>query len=257
MKWARDSSHKHRLPFWMYVQAWGAKRPRAEDSKRVPDQADMRYLVFTFLAHGGKGALLFLYYGSAGGPHKDDSIVIDTFADHGRSTSHWHRYENSIKTRSWHAIRDVAPEVQTLSRALLNLRTKDPIGYTGTVPARCKPFTGHGRLRAVANRDNPKEAALVGFFDDQTEQEYFMVVNMKHGEKMSKMDGLQTLRLTFDGSVTKIERLNRLTGRVEALKTKAEAGRRILDVHLEGGTGDLFKWSNGKPWTLRKTPLSR
>ena len=32
----------------------------------------------------------------------------------------------------------------------------------------------------------------------------------------------------------------------------AEADSRTLDILLEGGTGDLFKWSNGKPWTLRK-----
>ena len=252
MAWARASARRNRLPLWMYLQAAGANRKEVRDGKRIPDQADMRYLMFTFLAHGGKGALFFLYYGGWGGPHIDPTVVIDPVADHGRGETHWHRYENSMRTRAWWAIRDVAPEVKVLSRALLNLRTKDPIAYTGTVPEKCKPFEGHGKLRAVANRDNPKEGVLVGFFDDQAGQEYFMVVNLKHGENMSKMDGMQTLRLTFDASAGKIERLNRLTGRVETLRTKADGGSRILDVRLEGGTGDLFKWSTGKRWTLRE-----
>ena len=70
-------------------------------------------------------------------------------------------------------------------------------------------------------------------------QGYFMVVNFQHGAKMSKMDGLRTLKLVFDNSVTRIERLNRLTGRVETLRTKARAGGRVLDVRLEGGIIDL------------------
>ena len=245
MKWARDSARKHRLPFWMYLQAWGVTTPSGNERLRHPHEADLRYVVFTFLAHGGNGAMMFLYYGM------HEPMVVDTVIDEARTPSKRHRYENTVTRPAWHAVRDVAPEVQTLARALLNLRTKDPIGYTGKTPVRCKRFKGHGRLRAVANRDNAKESALVAFFDDQAEQEYFMVVNLKHGEKMSKTDGLQTLRLTFTDGVQKIERLNRLTGRVETLKTKAEGSRRILDVRLEGGTGDLFKWSNGKPWALR------
>ena len=49
-----------------------------------------------------------------------------------------------------------------------------------------------------------------------------------------------------------VERLSRLTGKVEVLETTALGDKhRTLDVQLPGGTGDLFKWSNGKPWALR------
>ena len=122
----------------------------------------------------------------------------------------------------------------------------------GTIPRKCAAFEGHEKLTAVANRDNAEETVLVGLFDDRAGEEYFMVVNLAHGLNMSKMDGARTVRLTFDPSVQQIERLNRLTGLVETLRTK-EAGRaRVLDVQLEGGTGDLFKWSNGNSWALRE-----
>ena len=100
--------------------------------------------------------------------------------------------------------------------------------------------------------ENPRDPVLVSFFDDRAGQEYFMLVNLVHGRNMSKMAGRRTVRLAFTKGVTQIERLNRLTGRVETLRTAAGPGRsRILNISLEGGTGDLFKWSNGKPWALR------
>lgn len=169
-----------------------------------------------------------------------------------------------MTTRAWHAVRDVAPEVQTLANALLNLRSTDPIGYCGTVPKsdRCQAFEGHGDLRSVVNVRDSKEPVLVSFFEDRTGQKYFMVVNLVHGKDMSKVDGVRTIRLTFDKGVASVERLNRLTGRVETLKTMAtQSGSRFLNVQLEGGTGDLFKWSNGNAWALRprsrKTPISQ
>ena len=79
-----------------------------------------------------------------------------------------------------------------------------------------------------------------------------MIVNLAHGKNMSKTDGARTVQLHLDGSVHEIERLNRLTGMVETLRTKAATnGNATLDVLLEGGTGDLFKWHNGRPWDLR------
>ena len=110
---ARDSARKHHLPFWMFLQAWGADRQTPEESKRIPDEADTRYLFFTLLAHGGNGAIMFLYYGGAGGVHHDKSMVYDTVADHERAPPHEHRLESSVTTRAWFAVRDVAPEVQT------------------------------------------------------------------------------------------------------------------------------------------------
>ena len=79
-----------------------------------------------------------------------------------------------------------------------------------------------------------------------------MVVNLMHGKNMSKSGGMRAVQLSFTGDVEKIERLNRFTGRVEVLSTApAEGEVRSLVVHLEGGTGDLFKWHNGRAWHLR------
>ena len=251
----RQFARRFRLPYWMILQAFGRKMPGREPwrSYRVPDEADMRYLVFSFLAHGGSGLTLYIYYGYGYDPPVTiRNMVDDVRVRHpGKEPPANHRYEHTIKRRSWFAIRDLAPEVRTLARALLNLRTKDPLGYAGAAPAGCPAFEGHGALRSVSCRDDAAEPVLVSFFDDEAGEEYFFVVNLVHGPNMSKMDCRKTLRLVFDRTVERIERLNRLTGRVEALRTRAEGGSRVLDIHLEGGTGDLFKWATGKPWALR------
>jgi hypothetical protein len=248
LKWARDSARKHQLPFWMYVQSWGQEAGSAERPLRNPDEADIRYLLFTFLAHGGNGVLFFLYYG-----HDAVPMVADIAVDEARAPAKDHRYENTVKTRTWHAVKDVAPEIHTLSRALLNLRTKNPIGYTGDPPARCDRFTGHGSLQSVANNANLREPTLVSFFVDRSGEEYFMVVNLVHGENMRKIEGTRDILLTFDHRVEQVERFNRATGRVETLRTrKGEQQTRSLIIRLEGGTGDLFKWSTGNRWDLRR-----
>ena len=110
-----------------------------------------------------------------------------------------------------------------------------------------------GPIKEEFGASDTQMGLLVGFFDDKAGEEYFMVVNLVHGLNMSKMDGARMVRLTFDAKVDQIERLNRLTGLVETLRTrKGEADTRVLDIQIEGGTGDLFKWSNGRSWDLRR-----
>ena len=85
-----------------------------------------------------------------------------------------------------------------------------------------------------------------------------MVVNRAHGKNISKKDGPRTIRLTFCANVEKIERLNRLTGLVSTFRTTKGDDRSCrLNIQLEGGTGDLFKWTIGKPWALRSSIPSR
>ena len=264
LAWGRQTSMRHRLPYWIYLQSYGREAKKPSYAYRIPDEADVRFLVFTFLAHGGTGIQWYMYYGG------EESMVMDTqVRDPGRTASNRHSYETSYATDAWFAIRDVAPEVRALSRAVVNLRPKGKVAYVGNgalwdqkpptyprnnpvVPFRNERFKGRGALRSITVLDKENLGAMVGFLDDQSGQEYFMVVNLQHGPKMSKTAGLKTVRLVFNRKIQKIERLNRLTGRVEVLRIKGRRGKRSLDIRLEGGTGDLFKWSNGNPWALRK-----
>ena len=280
LAWMRHTARKHRLPLWMFLQAFGRKEKKPSSAYRLPDEADMRFLVFTLLAHGGTGMVFFHYYGWP------ESMVIDPgVRNPGRTPAVKHRYENTLPSRSWYAVRDVAPEAHILARALLRLRSKREITYVGngllwdrpspnyskhnrTDGYRSQPFKGYKSLRSVRVLEKDNMGALVALFCDKAGQEYFMVVNMQHGAGMSKADGGRTVRLAFSRQIKKVERLSRLTGRVEVLNTGSpppatrvnpRTGRtevatergNVLDVRLEGGTGDLFKWHTGQPWDLR------
>ena len=265
LAWGRQTAMEHRLPYWMYLQTFGREHERPSYAYRVPDEADMRFLVYTLLAHGGTGIMLFNYYGYP------ESMVVDTGVENPARSEQPHIYENTVVSRAWHAVRDVAPEVQNLGRALMLLRPKGRVAYAGNgllwdrkpptydrhnpkPPFRSQPFAEHGPLRSVRVLGEDEMGALVSFFDDEAAEEYFMVVNLRHGLNMSKADGTHAVRLTFGPEIEQVERLNRWTGRVEVLRTSATedgGGTRQLTLTLEGGTGDLLKWSNGKPWSLR------
>ena len=253
----REAARKHRLPYWMVLQSYGREAEEDEGpayAKRIPDEADMRFLAFSLLAHGGIGMQFFIYYTDTAW---ETPVTPRVVAGRELPESQRNVYEDSVMTRTYFALRAMAPEVQTLGRAVLNLRTKDEIGYAGVLPhEKLKRFKGHGALKSIEVVGEPEAMVLVGLFDDAKGQEYFMVVNLVHGANMSKMDGARMIRLTFDSRVEQIERLNRLTGLVEVLRTKpAEEGdARVLDIQLEGGTGDLLKWSNGDTWDLRPAP---
>ena len=264
LAWGRQTARTYRLPYWMFLQAYGREQEEPNHAYRIPGEADTRFLIFSFLAHGGTGIMYYHYYG-----HPEGMVIDREVIKPGRDPVDRHKYENTVMSRAWYGVRDATPEVQNLARALINLRTRDPIAYAGDGrfwdhpaphysrhnpkrPVERRRFRPRGALKAVRVSEGEDMGLLVGLFDDEKGEEYFMVVNLAHGLNMSKMDGARTVRLTFDPSVQQIERLNRMTGRVETLRTKQHGGVRVLDIQLEGGTGDLFKWSNGNPWDLRE-----
>ena len=73
-----------------------------------------------------------------------------------------------------------------------------------------------------------------------------MVVNKRESRSVDvDHDQLaQPVTLRFRDDVTAVERLNRETGKVERLPLKDGA----VEFILPGGTGDLLKVSNGRPF---------
>jgi len=110
------------------------------------------------------------------------------------------------------------------------------------------------KLKAV---ERPTDHLMVGFFRDENDEEYFMVVNKNNTgdphldlamyfRKRDPQELLQVenITLTFAPGVSGIQRLNRLTGEVEDLPLK----RRSFNFSLPGGTGDLFKYTSDAPF---------
>jgi hypothetical protein len=102
---------------------------------------------------------------------------------------------------------------------------------------------------------------IVGFFkpldesfdgDEYSNQVYFMVVNGLTDANGTGAQTRQTIRLTFNfgsNGVTSLQRLSRNTGKIEIVPLTSDgSGGYYLDLTLDGGTGDLFKYNTGAPF---------
>jgi hypothetical protein len=89
---------------------------------------------------------------------------------------------------------------------------------------------------------------------------YFMIVNGLNDATGSAADCAQQIRLDFDfgaSSIDSLLRLNRETGQVEEVVGLLSDGGSLyhLDLVLDGGTGDLFKFDNGGAFVPEPTTI--
>ena len=116
-----------------------------------------------------------------------------------------------------------------------------------------------GGLRSLAPKDLPIGVPIhlmVGFFRDDQDQEYFMVVNKNNSRVLKVNDAhlAQGVTMTFAPSVGAIERLNRETGQVERLELAED---HTYTFTLPAGTGDLFKYASSKPFVGQAAPVDK
>jgi hypothetical protein len=110
------------------------------------------------------------------------------------------------------------------------------------------------------NNNQPGDV-IIGFFkplheafdgDNYSNQSYFMVVNGLSDATATSSATQQTIRLTFNfgsSAINSLQRLSRSTGTVEVVSLVSDGnGAYHLDLTLDGGTGDLFKYNTGAPF---------
>lgn len=111
---------------------------------------------------------------------------------------------------------------------------------------------------------------LVGYFKPLLEsmdgekfkdQIYFMIVNGLYDLDATAAETQQNIHIEFNfgrSGITELQRLSRDTGQVESVPLAHDSGSRYyLDLVLEGGTGDLFKFNTGAPFVTNKISQAR
>lgn len=233
------------VPYWAFVQAYD------NYDKPYISESDMRMQVFAALTHGYTGLGYFLWEVS-------EPPGISMLDDRGKITNVY-RY---VAAANAEAIR--------LGAALTQLRNV-AIGYVPGSNSLAKELprwkagdTPH--IRAIRARnlgkvnDGKAGDVLIGAFTSATDQpaEYFMVTNMLRAHKVSPADSRQQVRIDFDfgdSGIVGLQRLSRLTGKVEEVALIHDDGSKFhLDLELDGGTGDLFKFDTGSPFALASPP---
>ncbi len=229
----RQKAQAAGIPYWTWLQSHGwAKGPFNE-----PSESQMRLQAFAALAYGCTG-LLYWTYASSYQPYS--AAMLDA---------------NGQPTGMYRAAAGLVPEVTHLGQALRMLHSTS-IGFVpgrrweggkwlSTSPpgvARWAPEPG-SHLRKVYVRGGG-HGCLVGGFRGDAGEEYFMLVNWTHGLGQDAAATAADLSVRFDAGVSVLERLDRGTGRMEAVPLR---DHKLEGLRLPGGTGDLFRIATDPP----------
>ena len=207
---------------------------------RPKSESTLRLNTYAALAAGCRGFVDFTW--GAGSP---DSGYV------------WYKDKSyQGPSRRFQVLAKINQEVAHLGRCLLKLRAvrtyhadlRTHLTWAGRNYGFDEPDKLRtGQLIAVEGSKTQRAPRLmVGCFRDSADEEYFLVVNKRESRAVDvDHDQLaQPVTLRFRDDVTAVERISRDTGKIERLPVK----NGVLQFTLPGGTGDLLKVSNGKPF---------
>ena len=239
----REASLKSHLPYWIFVQSYASER----ENRRLPSESDNRLQLFAPLTFGYTGIAYFVYDGAF--PTADSQGLLqsgektplfDPAAKAHREVLNIGgpiRFLTSTQVRFLKAIPS-SPVPQGL-RSWDKSTDREPLFRDITIDV---PVTlpSDAIDQATYYADAPYLGGLIGYFHDDNGQRYFMLTNTWHGGSATAEQRELTFHIQFAPTVESIQRLNRITGKVEVIPVDPETG---LVITLPGGTGDLFKFS--------------
>jgi hypothetical protein len=231
----RRKALEYGLPYFYYIQSF-ADHDGGTPYRYLPSESQLRFDLFTKLAFGVKGFIYYVFDFTQGGSLIDDALYNS----------------NTNTTSALYAPAVTAnAEVLNLGNSLRFLESTD-VRFVKGQPANPAPTAltlwtaGAGGDTHLQNiqivEQGTGKDALIGFFEDDAGQKYFMLTNVYQDQALSAAAATLNFNLTFDASVSTVWRLRRDTGVAEALTVP---GSHILNISLPGGTGDLFKYDDG------------
>lgn len=187
-------------PFLNIIQA-----NTIEKSWRLPNADELRWLVFTTMAYGGRGISYFTYWG----PKSYNGL-----------------YQDGQAMPLLQPVVALNKEIEKYGPALMEL---DSLGayHTAPLPYGAEAMPKHGSVQIVG-----PGGFVIGVFGRNGRPSSFMIVNRDYRQKQTA-----TVRVLIPGR--KLQELDRKTGewtRGETLNRK-----RIMEVKLARGDGRLFR----------------
>ena len=258
MQVVREASLKAGIPYWVFVQSWQGP------NRRLPSESDLRMQLFSTLTFGYTGIAYF------GFDTTHERAVLDVNGVPTRLYEPTVRANQEVMNIAGPLRYLTSTEVRFIKRthgsavpqgllAWDNFTTRDPHLKEIEIKAdsHLPPNTGSstapdpqvsGRRTIVPGVspdfyvDAPYADGLIGNFVDDSGQRYFLVCNLWHSKDATAAERQLAFTLKFDPTIKTLQRLSRLTGKVEKLDVDPQEGLQII---LPGGTGDLFKYDTG------------
>ncbi|WP_299486744.1 hypothetical protein [Acaryochloris sp. IP29b_bin.137] len=270
-----DGTGRQPIPYGLWTQTFKGTATGVGSWRRFPSESELRQQQFTALTLGFKLISAFTYnsFSDTGG-QLDAPFFKQPF---GKEPTPTFQQIAEINRQSLNLgstlVRLLSTDVRIVPRppALADLIAPDiPRWDTQADPYMTRLEAQNlGKLYRGRRGD-----VLVGYFKPllesfdgpATNQHYFMLTNGLAGKRHSVAQTRQKLTVEFafgESGITGLQRLNRLTGQVEAIqagwteevapglvsKFEAVSDRTYrLTLILDGGTGDLFKFDTGAPF---------
>ena len=218
-------------PYWLFIQAYDSA-----GKIRRPSESDLRFQLFAPLAYGFTGIAYFTYDPAAGAGLIDGQKNRTPLYYHAaRANMEVANLGKALRFLESTGIAFVLGQHEEDGRMVRNERPSMPSPGLWTWPnVKGRP---HLLLDVEVEGQGKGRDALLGFFNDDRGDEYFMVTNLWHAMGRSAADCAQNVTLKFASQVKTVTRLSRETGVPEDLVVRN--GR--LELQLPGGTGELFK----------------
>ena len=228
LAWIRDQGMRYDVPVYAWLQSF-------EDSvRRLPSESELRLEAFSYLAAGFKGLGYYRY--AAASANTIPKGLLDL---------------NGVPTALYGPASKLNPEIEHLGGVLRFLESTAIRYVPGSIsnpPSGLSPWSsGAGGdlhlINAQVDLTDPNSIGLgkdgmIGFFTDDQQRQYFMLVNLYQGSTLTEEDAAVRFSLTFDSTVDHLWRLDRTTGQVQMISLS----NHTLLWTLGGGTGDLFSY---------------
>jgi hypothetical protein len=260
-----DGTGEKPLPYGLYLQTFNFTDPKINPERRIPSESEMRLNQFSAWAFGYTFTSAFIY-STPDHRFKIAAVLFDGFGDK-KPTALFHQ----IKETNRQSLNLGPALVRLLSRDIrlvpgLHVDPKSKAKVENRLPSdimrwsmKSDPYMTSITAENLGKKnDGLRGDVLVGYFrpllksdyDGDKNNRYFMIVNGLTGITDSAAETRQKITITFDfgtSGIKGLQRLNRDTGKVEKVPCICDGGSRYhVVLVLDGGTGDLFKYGNGK-----------
>jgi hypothetical protein len=254
-----DGTGSQPIPSALYTQtfvnsSWGNHRVT---------ESEMRLNQFSAWVFGFKYVDMFVYMT----PERDttlQSLLFDGMGDTSPTTEFYQLAETNRQSRNLGPalVRLLSTNVRMImGRNSSGVANPTPAGVTSGLTNADSYMTGITVTNIGSKNNGQPGDVIVGFFkplhetfdgSNYTDQKYFMITNGLSDPSGTAAQTRQQIRVNFNfgtSGITSLQRVRRSDGKCETVNLLSDGGSLYhLDLTLDGGTGDLFKYNTGAPF---------
>jgi hypothetical protein len=222
----------------------------------------MRLNQFAAWTFGFKYVDLFVYMTPERAPEYQ-SVLFNGMGDTSPTTEFYQMAETNRQSRNLGPalIRLISTDVRMImGKTSSGAVNATPIGITAGLVNADSYMTGIIVTNIGSKNNGQPGDVIVGFFkplhetfdgSNYTDQKYFMITNGLSDPNGTAAQTRQQIRVDFNfgtSGITSLQRVRRSDGKYEKVNLISDGGSLYhLDLTLDGGTGDLFKYNTGAP----------